>query len=483
MRSQRSGRGSGSTVAWLIVPLGSLVVAGVLALPSRARAVREASTLTLVETKTTAATTASADQAAAETFHRVGMNSCSARGCHGGVDKVEPELGKVFIKNGAWTTWINFDPHSRAYAVLLEPRSVAIAAHLKVALKGKPAHEAELCLSCHATTSPPEPEPVPGAVLSAKDGVSCESCHGPAEVWAGAHVSGSWAAKSADEKKKAGYRDLSTASGRASTCVGCHVGDRSRGMDMNHDLVAAGHPRLNFEYGSYLATYPKHWEEKPTASGDQELRSWVVGQLVTARATLRLTVDRALASKPGAKSVFPAPEAVWPEFAEYECFACHHDLVKQSARQLPDHTKGRLGKLPWSSWPLALVPELGKLGGSPLKLSPLVETMTGRYPEPDVVSQQAKDILSQLDGLIDDLEAGRIDPGKIKGVVTELASRKVDPRESWDMATQVYLSRLALIRAGVLSNDPAASPSYDQLKFPETPQLYDSPRTRDGSNR
>ena len=88
---------------------------------------------------------------------RIGMNSCAARGCHGAVESVDPAKGDVYIKDGAYTTWLNFDPHARAYEVLLEPRSVAIADKLKESLKNEPAHKAELCLSCHSTTSPPEP--------------------------------------------------------------------------------------------------------------------------------------------------------------------------------------------------------------------------------------------------------------------------------------------------------------------------------------
>jgi hypothetical protein len=270
------------------------------------------------------------------------MNSCAARGCHGAVDQVDPSGGNVYIAGGASTTWLQFDPHARAYDVLLEPRSEAIAKRLKGPLEGKPAHEASLCLSCHATVGPPEPS-APG-LTHLKDGITCESCHGPAEFWQTSHLDANWMKKTPAAKALEGMTDLSTPGGRARTCVGCHVGDRSRGMDMNHDLIAAGHPRLNFEFSSYLASYPKHWKEKAVDRADFEAKSWAIGQAVTARAVVQLTADRAIASKPGAERRAPAPEAIWPEFSEYECFACHHGLVKNSPLQVAGRFVGTPGR-------------------------------------------------------------------------------------------------------------------------------------------
>jgi hypothetical protein len=44
----------------------------------------------------------------------------------------------------------------------------------------------------------------------------------------------------------------------------------------------------------------------------------------------------------------------WPEFAEYDCFACHHDLKAKSWRQDTATAKDRAprqpGALPWGGW-------------------------------------------------------------------------------------------------------------------------------------
>ena len=444
-------------VVGLSALIGGVAFLGLLASPGGASSPREDSRVSGAEA------------------HRVGMNSCAARGCHGAVDTVDPAAGQVFIKGGAHTTWLNFDPHAKAYDVLLEPRSVVIARNLKDSLDSKPAHEAALCLSCHATVGPPEP--IRAGIASVKDGVTCESCHGPAEVWQSTHLSSGWMKQSADTKSRDGMTDLSTTSGRAKTCVGCHVGDRSRGMDMNHDLIAAGHPRLNFEYASYMASYPKHWNERTTDPADFEAKSWVIGQVVTARAVLQLLADRALASQPGAVRKAPAPEAVWPEFSEYECFSCHHGLVKNSPLQTEGHVRGKPGQLPWATWPLALVPDLAKLGSVDWKGEPLLAEMAKLDPDPARVAKLAGSTIQELDRLVVALESGKLDANRLAPLIRDLAARKPDPRESWDLATQTYLARMALIRSGLIADDPALRATFELLKFPELPQRFDSPRT------
>ena len=426
---------------------------------------------------------------------RVGMNSCAARGCHGAVGATDPGQGNVYIKDGAYTTWLNYDPHARAYDVLLESRSVAIADKLKGPLDGKPAHEAALCLSCHATVGPPEAK-APG-VAPLRDGITCESCHGPAESWQDKHLALAWRNQPAAIKARDGMTDLGTPLARAGNCVGCHVGDRSRGMDMNHDLIAAGHPRLNFEFASYQAIYPKHWKEehekagtsggKATAAGDFEARSWAVGQVVTARAVLDLLTSRALASKGGAARKAPAPEAIWPEFSEYECFACHHGLTKPSPFQGPGHALGRPGRLPWATWPSAMLPELAK-GRAGIDLdaagSPWTELRTemGRgVPDADKVAELAARGTRQLDALLEGLETEPFDSARVNSLLKEFTSRSPNAAEGWDRAAQHFLALSSLARAakglGVPIGPEVEAAIRGGSKPLDFPPDYDSPRS------
>src|SRR5205823_4821454 len=136
-------------------------------------------------------------------------------------------------------------------------------------------------------------------------------------------------------------------------CVDCHVG--KPGSDVNHDLIAAGHPWLKFEFSAFHAHYPKHWDDAkdrdpakdPRGGKDFELRAWAAGQLVSAEAALNLLAERADEEK----------KHPWPEFAEYDCFACHHDLKAKSSHQqryLEQAGNKKPGELVWGDWYLSV---------------------------------------------------------------------------------------------------------------------------------
>ena len=304
---------------------------------------------------------------------RIGMNSCGGRGCHGAVGAVKPAEGEVYIRDGASTTWLYFDPHAKAYDVLLDDRSAKIAEKLKIG----DAHKSGLCLSCHATSSPPEPIS-PGVELE-RNGIDCEACHGGAEKWLDAHLLPEWRAKPAAIKAQAGLNDLSTPAARARLCVECHVGNRSRGMDMNHDLIAAGHPRLNFEFAAYQAAYPKHWKEAHEKSPAKE-----PGRLTSRRRCLgrrpghHLPGRAGTALRPGQRlggrqaEERPGSEAVWPEFSEYECFACHHNLTNPRAPSDSGPHPGQAGPAPLADLAPGHAPEVAK-GRDGIKLDSLTK--------------------------------------------------------------------------------------------------------------
>jgi hypothetical protein len=98
---------------------------------------------------------------------------------------------------------------------------------------------------------------------------------------------------------------------RAEKCASCHVGDETRNVD--HELIAAGHPDLVFELDTFTAILPPHWRISQDEGGG---KAWVVGQAVTLRESLKRLARRT--QQQGAKA--------WPEFAEFECFACHHEV-------------------------------------------------------------------------------------------------------------------------------------------------------------
>ena len=232
----------------------------------------------------------------------LGAQTCATAVCHGGSD--------VGQSASAFTTWLSLDPHSRAYETLLSARSQAIAKNMWA--DKAVAQEAPLCLKCHVDPSYERARPS----FRRADGVGCESCHGAAEGWLQEHYRGGG--------NRNGMADTKTLPGRARACVGCHVGTPESNVD--HDLIAAGHPVLRFEFATYYANLPPHWDIKKSKVGDPrdfEARAWATGQLVAASSAMELLAHRA----------DPVTGKTWPEFAEFDCFACHHDLQPSSWRQ------------------------------------------------------------------------------------------------------------------------------------------------------
>jgi hypothetical protein len=253
----------------------------------------------------------------------IGPGSCSASSCHGGI---QPQSVTHVLQN-EYSTWVIQDKHSKSFQSLQNPVSVRMAKIL-----GLPrADTAEKCLACHALFVRPSEK---GREFDLSDGVSCESCHGPASAWLGPHAVKNFARQ---QSVALGMYDTSNLIQRAEKCNSCHVGDGTKWVD--HEMIAAGHPALVFDLDSYTAVEPPHWKlpEDPGAGA----RAWSVGQAVQLRDSLLQLARRAS----GAKGT------VWPEYAELECFACHHSLGKteDSWRQQRGYHNRAPGNPPWNT--------------------------------------------------------------------------------------------------------------------------------------
>ncbi len=154
------------------------------------------------------------------------------------------------------------------------------------------------CVACHSV--PRDPASVPGGILA--DGVGCEMCHGPAKHWLGRHTENVWLASyhAGRFEPLPDMNDTRSLLTRARICAGCHVGspgDATRATrDVDHDLIAAGHPRLNFSMHAFLGVMPKHWTDAPGRPGvraDRETHAecWAIGQVVAAEYALNLLAD------------------------------------------------------------------------------------------------------------------------------------------------------------------------------------------------
>jgi hypothetical protein len=365
-----------------------------------------------------------------------GTSSCSGRACHG---NASPAAGQA-VQLNEFSTWALHDPHVGAYEVLLNERSKKIARNLRI--PGEKAESDVRCLACH--TNPLAALPTPSAALQAEHrlGVGCESCHGPASGWLVSHTTAEWKKLTVAEKAKQGMYPVQDLVARAEMCAGCHVGqpaDTAKGIparDLYHDLLGAGHPRLSFELGSYLSNLPPHWLEKVPEPG-HEAKVWAVGQVVSAKSALQLLAERAgNLSRP------------WPEFAEYDCAACHHDL-REPAQWEPGGAKGRppLGALPWNDWYVAMLPSV--LDNPPsAELADLRALLAKRYPDREKTAQQARAAGRKLSDQLNGLQARKFDRATVQQLLAKLGRSGIpESHGSWDTTDQLCLALFALTEA------------------------------------
>ena len=438
-----------------------------------------------------------------------GSGSCSAVACHGAI---APLAGST-VRRNEHTTWISDDRHSRAFQILFDNRSKRIARNLAGERGPVPAHEDARCLACHTT---PRPESIMRtSTWMNPDGVGCESCHGSAEKWLGRHTTDGWRRLSrSDKQHHFGFTDTKDLVRRAELCAGCHLGEAAADglppRDVNHDLIAAGHPRLNFEFASYHENQPRHWKLYGLEmAADFPVRAWALGQLVSARSALELLrsrCDRAAAKSsalplplPGLAST-PAP---WPEFAEYGCFSCHHSLADEPWRKNRATSGVPAGAAVWGSWYYPIVGELLEIipGAQHVSvthlqaaLKSLVAEMSRPIPNPDKVKSMAEVGIKALDDLIREYSIGptssrlstdaRVE--HLIEVFNHLAAwKKV---ASWDEAAQRYLALVPLNQArGRLNSERRTDQKaltdelralVDKLVYPKN---FDSPRGFDPS--
>lgn len=346
-------------------------------------------------------------------FTFAGVASCAAAACHGN--------GSIGSRGGEWNTWARLDPHAQAYDTLLTDRSRAIARRLYPE-QADPRPEADaLCLNCHVQPGITTARRSPRFALA--DGVGCESCHGASVTWLDEHTHPGW-------QPLAGMTDLRDLRVRAEACTTCHIG--AGDVQVNHDLVAAGHPRLRFEFATYLANLPPHWsvEKDRKRHPDLEARAWLVGQGVSGRAALRLLAHRAADAG-----------GVWPELAEYDCYACHHDLAAPSWRQGTMPPDGKPGQLMLNGWYYDALIAVTK----DIDLASLRQAMASGNLRRRQIAELAGTLTRRLEAAQPELATRPLTRADRLGLLADLAALDRRPGlPSWDRATQAYLGAEAL---------------------------------------
>ncbi len=291
----------------------------------------------------------------------VGPASCATAMCHGGI----PGRGPAW--NSSLNVWKSQDRHALAGLALLGTASQAIIGCLQpeLATGNPPLADPESigyrqvlrqrCIGCHTAAHTPEPSDLIESHLITA-GVSCAACHGPAADWLVSHRYASWSQKSAAEKLASGMRDTEHWVTRVAGCVRCHIGSRTAdGMirDVDHELIAAGHPALRFDAWLFMANLQPHWNVAAPPTRDErqagrQLPQFEAGRLLSLAASADLERERDEGRfMAGANPQSKSPSVAWPDLAQYDCFACHHDLRTPRSRA----TSGPA--VSWNPWYLA----------------------------------------------------------------------------------------------------------------------------------
>jgi hypothetical protein len=240
----------------------------------------------------------------AEEAKHMGVATCASSVCHGNASS-KPDAN---ILHSEYVIWGQDDPHASAFRTLQSPQSARIAEKLAI---GR-AEQAPVCLSCHSDWVV---EKQRGPRFQLSDGVGCESCHGGAEKWLKPHTE-----KGVSHHKNVenGLVELDKARVKAAVCQGCHIGGEERFA--GHDIMGAGHPRLQFELANYSEALPEHhrvdddYHTRKQVSNAVQL--WSEGQ-----------VSAAINVVDGLLGVRFAGTGMWPELAYFDCHACHQSMA------------------------------------------------------------------------------------------------------------------------------------------------------------
>ena len=425
----------------------------------------------------------------------LGAPSCSASACHGG-----PAAGVSSIqalRGSEYPLWIESDPHARSWRTLNSDRSVEILERLRILIDGKIANPSayQNCLACHNTSTELTSDGISPAI---PEGVGCESCHGPAATWRDSHYQGPGSVQVAIDQL--GMVNTASELVRAKACSLCHIGGPDR--DMNHDIIAAGHPALYFDYATYLKAYPKHWREETDNPSALALERWLIGQVTKADSELELIESRIASAH---------PHSIWPEFSNQQCTSCHQPLEKstpekstpEKSTQSPFIQAARvlsgpplqLGKASIRMWNLEGLVSIDRIQGfDPANTNDLLDAIQRSLSGGQTTTED-------LDGLRASIEAKRL---QLQGVFPRSSDARSGPRGptwtlgqhrswtrekwnsaaasgNWEQAALAYLSTLA--SSPPEEADAPLQRLRNRLVFPESTQSPVFPTNKAGSAR
>jgi hypothetical protein len=364
------------------------------------------------------------------------------------------EIEKLICRMDEYPIFDSQDKHKLAFRGLVGPRGQQMSR-----LLGKDVTQIEACIKCHSV---PESGVDVRQYRREDDGVTCVACHGAFEEWVEKHPSATKAWRDVerpDKERRFGMIDLWDPVRRAETCASCHVGCYKQGKVVTHAMYAAGHPPLpSFEPSTFSDAQPKHWEylsEKsperwnqvkppPDRRNLERTQLVAVGGLVALRESMNLFADEADANRPEPIG------AQWPDFARFECYACHHDLQAEegsSWRQVR-RRKGQAGRPSPPDWPIVLV-RLGIGATGPQRSASLESQLEEKlmafhesaklnvFGEPKSVASAARRVAACADSAIQELRQTIFDSAMATRMLQQLCSMTQETVPDYESARQI----------------------------------------------
>jgi len=168
------------------------------------------------------------------------------------------------------------------------------------------------------------------------------------------------------------------------------------------------------------------------------------------RESMALLENRA---KPAARAADAGKDAVelpaWPDYAQFDCYACHHDLKVPSWRQARGYA-GAPGRPQVRPWPLALVElavrhtapneqaageQLAKLNAARQQLAQALSAEP--FGNPDQVRAAASKIKAWIDDLISRADAANFDASAALRLLKTLCAMATERAPDYDSARQL----------------------------------------------
>ena len=391
-----------------------------------------------------------------------GPGSCAASNCHG---SIQPK-NVVRISQNEYSIWAGQDKHAGAYLVLSNNVSLRMA---KILGLPQPPNQSDRCLNCHALNVKQDRRAQ--TFQSIDGGVSCESCHGPAVGWLGAHTLKNW---SHEQSVKLGMIDTRNLARRTEQCLSCHSGTGDKEVD--HVMIAAGHPDLTFQLQTFSSAMPRHWKPVPNTAEWQDVQELAVGQAVQLREALNRLNRRA--SGPN-----------WPEYAEYECFACHHSLTKPEAswRQAEGYRDRLPGAPVWNPSTYAVFRYVaGAVDASTTNqlITQLreIEQLSGKPASKDQLAARAQEAGALADRIAHEVQALSYDRNLVTRLLHEIASDSetiaAEGERSAEQATMALdsLSRAYAKNEQVANQEELRAAINELFQQLANPSAYNAPK-------